>query len=69
MYGGPVATITLEDIDKVYDNGFQAVTGLSLDIDDGEFLVLVGPSGLWQVDRAADDRRPRVDHRRRAAHR
>src|SRR3954449_12788796 len=45
MYGGPVATITLEDIDKVYDNGFQAVTGLSLDIDDGEFLVLVGPSG------------------------
>jgi multiple sugar transport system ATP-binding protein len=43
--GGPVATITLNDIDKVYDNGFQAVTGLSLEIDDGEFLVLVGPSG------------------------
>jgi multiple sugar transport system ATP-binding protein len=40
-----VATITLNDIDKVYDNGFQAVSGLSLDIDDGEFLVLVGPSG------------------------
>ncbi len=44
-HGGPVATITLSDIDKVYDNGFQAVTGLSLEIDDGEFLVLVGPSG------------------------
>src|SRR6185295_12536769 len=43
--GGPVATITLNDIDKIYDNGFQAVSGLSLDIDDGEFLVLVGPSG------------------------
>ena len=40
-----MATITLSDIDKVYDNGFQAVSGLSLDIDDGEFLVLVGPSG------------------------
>ena len=40
-----MATITLTDIDKVYENGFQAVTGLSLDIDDGEFLVLVGPSG------------------------
>ena len=40
-----MATITLNDIDKVYDNGFQAVTGLSLDIEDGEFLVLVGPSG------------------------
>ena len=40
-----MATITLSDIDKIYDNGFQAVTGLSLDIADGEFLVLVGPSG------------------------
>ena len=40
-----MATITLTDIDKVYDNGFQAVTSLSLDIEDGEFLVLVGPSG------------------------
>jgi multiple sugar transport system ATP-binding protein len=40
-----VATITLNDIDKIYDNGFQAVSGLSLEIDDGEFLVLVGPSG------------------------
>jgi multiple sugar transport system ATP-binding protein len=43
--GGPVATITLNAIDKIYENGFQAVTNLSLDIDDGEFLVLVGPSG------------------------
>jgi len=40
-----VATITLNDVDKIYDNGFQAVTALSLEIDDGEFLVLVGPSG------------------------
>ena len=40
-----MATITLNGIDKVYDNGFRAVSDLSLDIDDGEFLVLVGPSG------------------------
>jgi multiple sugar transport system ATP-binding protein len=40
-----VATITLSSIDKVYDNGYQAVSDLNLDIDDGEFLVLVGPSG------------------------
>jgi multiple sugar transport system ATP-binding protein len=40
-----VATITLDKIDKVYDNGFHAVQALSLDIADGEFLVLVGPSG------------------------
>ena len=40
-----MATITLNEIDKIYDNGFQAVSNLSLDIEDGEFLVLVGPSG------------------------
>ena len=40
-----MATITLNGIDKVYDNGYQAVTDLNLDIADGEFLVLVGPSG------------------------
>ncbi len=40
-----MATITLNDIDKVYENGFRAVSNLSLDIEDGEFLVLVGPSG------------------------
>jgi multiple sugar transport system ATP-binding protein len=40
-----MASITLDGIDKVYDNGFHAVSNLSLDIADGEFLVLVGPSG------------------------
>ena len=40
-----MASITLEGMDKVYENGFHAVHQLSLDIQDGEFLVLVGPSG------------------------
>jgi multiple sugar transport system ATP-binding protein len=40
-----VATITLDKIDKVYENGFHAVHDLNLSISDGEFLVLVGPSG------------------------
>ncbi|MCU1504089.1 MAG: transporter ATP-binding protein [Ilumatobacteraceae bacterium] len=40
-----MASITLESIDKIYDNGWQAIFGLSLDVADGEFLVLVGPSG------------------------
>ena len=40
-----MASITLDGMDKVYDNGFHAVHKLSLDIQDGEFLVLVGPSG------------------------
>ena len=40
-----MASITLDSIDKIYENGWQAIFGLSLDIHDGEFLVLVGPSG------------------------
>jgi multiple sugar transport system ATP-binding protein len=40
-----MASITLDGMDKVYENGFHAVHKLSLDIEDGEFLVLVGPSG------------------------
>jgi multiple sugar transport system ATP-binding protein len=40
-----MATVTLDDVNKVYENGFQAIYDLSLDIADGEFLVLVGPSG------------------------
>jgi multiple sugar transport system ATP-binding protein len=40
-----MASVTLTDICKSYDDGFQAVKNLDLEIRDGEFLVLVGPSG------------------------
>jgi multiple sugar transport system ATP-binding protein len=40
-----VGQVVLDQIDKVYPNGFHAVQGLSIDVSDGEFLVLVGPSG------------------------
>ena len=40
-----MAGVTLDNINKLYPNGFQAIYDLSLDITDGEFLVLVGPSG------------------------
>ncbi len=40
-----MATVSLESLTKVYDNGFLAVDALDIDITDGEFLVLVGPSG------------------------
>jgi multiple sugar transport system ATP-binding protein len=40
-----MATVVLEDVNKVYDNGFHAIHDLNLDIADSEFLVLVGPSG------------------------
>ena len=40
-----MATVTLQDVRKVYPNGFEAVKPTSFTIADGEFLVLVGPSG------------------------
>ena len=40
-----MASVTLENVDKVYPDGFRAITDLNLEIEDGEFLVLVGPSG------------------------
>ena len=40
-----MASITFEQVEKIYPNGFIASRDLNLDIADGEFLVLVGPSG------------------------
>jgi multiple sugar transport system ATP-binding protein len=40
-----MTAIKLDRIDKVYPGGVKAVDSLSLDIQDGEFMVLVGPSG------------------------
>ena len=40
-----MASITLRNIVKRYDDGFQAVTDVDLEIADGEFMILVGPSG------------------------
>ena len=44
-----MATVSMEKINKVYENGFHAVKDMSLDIADGEFMVLVGPSGCGKT--------------------
>ncbi len=44
-----MATVALEQINKVYPNGFHAVKDLNLDVRDGEFMVLVGPSGCGKT--------------------
>ena len=40
-----MAGITLKDVRKSYGGGVDAIKGVSLDIADGELVVLVGPSG------------------------
>jgi multiple sugar transport system ATP-binding protein len=44
-----VASVTFDGVSKVYDNGFRAVDDLDLEIQDGEFMVLVGPSGCGKT--------------------
>ena len=40
-----MATLSLQHLDKIYDNKVQAVYDFNLDVKDGELIVLVGPSG------------------------
>ena len=40
-----MARLQLNNLVKTYPNGFEAVHGINLEVEDGEFMVLVGPSG------------------------
>ncbi|MDE1234185.1 ABC transporter ATP-binding protein [Vibrio aestuarianus] len=40
-----MATVSLKQVEKQYENGFKAVHGIDLEINEGEFMVFVGPSG------------------------
>src|SRR5260370_19100020 len=44
-----MATVSMEKLNKVYENGFHAVKDFSIDIADGEFMVFVGPSGCGKT--------------------
>jgi multiple sugar transport system ATP-binding protein len=44
-----MAEIRLEQLNKVYSDGTRAVSDLDLEIEDGEFVVLVGPSGCGKT--------------------
>lgn len=39
------SSLSLQNIRKVYPNGFEAVKDFSLDIEEKEFIIFVGPSG------------------------
>tara|TARA_R110000782_G_scaffold12913_1_gene38202 strand:- start:9291 stop:10451 length:1161 start_codon:yes stop_codon:yes gene_type:complete len=40
-----MAQVVLDRVEKIYKGNIRAVKGISLHIDDGQFVVLVGPSG------------------------
>jgi multiple sugar transport system ATP-binding protein len=44
-----LATLSLEQLTKVFPNGVEAVRGFDLFVDEGEFVVLVGPSGCGKT--------------------
>ena len=44
-----MAGVSFDRVSKVYPDGTRAVDEISLDVDDGEFMVLVGPSGCGKT--------------------
>jgi len=44
-----MASVSLQNVTKVFDRHTVAVSGLSLDVPDGRFMVLVGPSGCGKT--------------------
>jgi multiple sugar transport system ATP-binding protein len=44
-----VAAVSFDRVDKIFDDGTRALDALSLDVEDGEFMVLVGPSGCGKT--------------------
>jgi multiple sugar transport system ATP-binding protein len=44
-----LANVAFEDVAKVYPDGTRAVSDMTLEIQDGEFMVLVGPSGCGKT--------------------
>ncbi|WP_416046782.1 ABC transporter ATP-binding protein [Cupriavidus basilensis] len=40
-----MAALSIRNIRKIYSNGADVLKGINIDIEDGQFLILVGPSG------------------------
>ena len=44
-----MAGVTFDRVSKIYPDGTRAVNQIELDVEDGEFMVLVGPSGCGKT--------------------
>jgi ABC-2 type transport system ATP-binding protein len=45
IMGNMIAALTIENLSKVYGNGFEALKGISLTVEQGDFFALLGPNG------------------------
>lgn len=44
-YNDPMKALSIQNLKKTYNNGFEALKGLDLDVESGDFFALLGPNG------------------------